>query len=407
MSDRVDIHERKKRFQSALDSLEETSLSEDNIQAINRFIEAHKSEDRSYDRMQNYIYGFKRIQDQIEFNLEDADQEEVNQLVGYINKDLAESYAPATVNETRKTISNFYKFYLDKPGLVENVSTQVSKSKQKDLNPSHILWPREVKHIVRRAKTERDKALIMTTWASGGRIEETLALKWSDITLDGLKTVARFPQSKTVTRPVNIAEAYPYLKAFAEKADHTSKDLVFQSRSGNHKQNEKYQGGRMHYRSAKKVFEKAADKASIPEERQVTPHKYRKSRATYFAAIGQSAQFLMDFFGWSSYEQAEKYVNLVQEDMEQSYYDAIGLDVEAEGGFNVDEESLKPRSCHVCGSVVSPAMKTCWNCQDTINPDNLLDALEPEKERTNQHLKEEVKRLGEKLGLEPEDLEQG
>lgn len=379
MTDRVDIHNRKERFQSSLESLQDTQLSEDNIQAIQRFIQAHKSQDRSYDRMKNYIYSFKRIDQELDFPLEDATKQQVTRLVGYINKELSEEYAPATVNETRKAVNNFYTFYLDKPELVENVSTQVSKSKQKDLRPEQILRPREVKTIVRRSKSVRDQALIMTTWATGGRIEETLSLKWNDITLDGVRTAAQFPQSKTKTRRVNIAEAYPYLKAYAEKVEHSPGELVFQPRSGNHKQTEKYQGGTMRYNTAEKVFSRAAQRANIPEERQTTPHKYRKSRATYFAAIGQSAQFLMDFFGWSSYEQAEKYVNLVQEDMEQSYYDAIGLDVEAEGGFNVDEENLKPRSCHVCGSIVSPAMSSCWSCGETINPDDLLSALEPEE----------------------------
>jgi site-specific recombinase XerD len=379
VTDRVDIHDRKNTFESAVNSLEDTELSEDNIRAVKRFIQAHKSQDRSYDRMQNYIYSFKRIDQEIDFKLEDATQEQVTRLVGYVNKELSEEYAPATVNETRKTINNFYTFYLDRPELVKNVSTTVSKSKEKDLKPENILRPREVKHIIRKATTQRDKALIMTTWATGGRIEETLSLKWSDITLDGVRTAAQFPQSKTETRRVNVAEAFPYLKQYAQQANHSPEELVFQARSGNHKQNREYQGGAMTYQAAAQVFRNAAQNTDLPEMRETTPHKYRKSRATYFAAIGQSAQFLMDFFGWSSYEQAEKYVNLVQEDMEQSYYDAIGLDVDAEGGFNVDEENLKPRSCHVCGSIVSPAMSTCWSCQETINPDDLLSALEPEE----------------------------
>jgi hypothetical protein len=119
-----------------------------------------------------------------------------------------------------------------------------------------------------------------------------------------------------------------------------------------------------------------------------------------------NAPQLMEFFGWSQMETAKKYVGLAQNQLESAFNEAIGLEDQDQQGLDMDEEELRPQRCHVCGSIVSPAQKSCYNCDTTITPDDLLSALEPQDERTDQHLKEEVKRLGEKLGLEPEDLEQ-
>jgi len=401
----VDIHNRKSSFENVLEKIQESQqLSNHNQGLIQEFIEAHKAQDRSYDRMKSYVYSFKRISQQIDFKLDEAQQEDINKVVGYVNKEM--DYSAHTKNEARKTLNNFYSWFLDNPGLVDDISTTVSKKNRKKLRPETILRPREVKDILRNANNKRDKALIMTTWASGGRIEAVLSVKWNDVSMDQQKTKLRFPQNKTEKRTVFVSEAYPYLKAYAESVDHEPGDFVFQSMSGNHKSHRSFDGGLMSYQAAKAAFDRAVDQADVPGERETTPHKFRKSRATYFAAIGQSAQFLMDFFGWSSYEHAEKYVNLVQEDMEQSYYDAIGLDAEAEGGFTVEEEELKPKSCLTCGSIVSPAMKSCWNCSDNINPDNLLSALEPEdqKSQEKQELKEELLSLADKFDVQLEDM---
>jgi hypothetical protein len=115
-----------------------------------------------------------------------------------------------------------------------------------------------------------------------------------------------------------------------------------------------------------------------------------------------NAPQLMEFFGWSQMETAKKYVGLAQNQLESAFNEAIGLENQEEQGLDMDEEELRPRRCHVCGSIVSPAQKSCWQCDTTITADDLLSALEPEDDSNRVSPTTALESLA---GMDPEELQ--
>jgi integrase len=402
----TDIHNRKQTNQRILVKLEESSLSQENVKEVKDFVNKLKASGIGRDRVRNYVWSFDYLADHIDFPLPEASEQDLLQLAGHINQDLREELSEYSIAELKKTLSKYYGWYLDSPERVEFLETTVDQSRVEGLKPEEVLRPSEIRSVVRSCRKKRDQALVMTLWASGGRIEATLNTQWKDLELDGVNSRLRFTSNKTQPRRVPVAEAAPYLKAYAENIDAEPEDYIFVKLKGGAGDNTESKT-RMNYRAAYKALTRAADRADTPETRQVSPHGYRKSRATFLASQGMNAPQLMEFFGWSQMETAKKYVGLAQNQLESAFNEAIGLENQEQQGLDMDEEELRPQRCHVCGSIVSPAQKSCWQCSTTITADDLLSALQPEDQRTDQHLKEKVQKLGKELGLEPEDLEEG
>ncbi|MFB6213960.1 MAG: tyrosine-type recombinase/integrase [Candidatus Nanohaloarchaea archaeon] len=376
----ADVHNRTQINKRMSAKLEESSLSQENTESVQAFVDKLKASGIGKDRIRNYLWSFEYLADHIDFALEDATQDELIKLAGVINGDLREDLSEYSIAELKKTLSKYYGWHLDRRSDIDFLGTTVDQTRMEGLKPEEVLRPSEVKSIVRSASNPRDKALIMTLWASGGRIEATLNTRWKDLELDGLGSQLRFTSNKTQPRRVPVAEAAPYLKAYAEVTDADPDDYIFTKGEGWQKDEGTTQE-QMNYGTAYSAIDRAVQNTDIPETRQTSPHGYRKSRATFLASQGMNAPQLMEFFGWSQMETAKKYVGLAQNQLESAFNEAIGLQDQDQTGLDMDEEELRPRRCHVCGSIVSPAQKSCYNCSTTITADDLLSALEPEKEQ--------------------------
>jgi integrase len=69
---------------------------------------------------------------------------------------------------------------------------------EKRWQPPEGLTPEEVKAVIAAAATERDRLLLRTLWATGGRVSEVLALRAADVRRDALV----LPNRKNPGRPV-------------------------------------------------------------------------------------------------------------------------------------------------------------------------------------------------------------
>jgi integrase len=376
-----DIHNRTAINKRIDKKLEESQLSQTNISAVRDFTDKLKASGIGKDRIRNYLWSFDYLAKHIDFDLEDAEEEDLLKLAGVINGDLRDDLSEYSIAELKKTLSKYYGWHLDRRQDIDFLGTTVDQTRIEGLKPEEVLRPTEVKKIVRHAGNKRDKALIMTLWASGGRIEAVLNTQWKDLELDDVNSRLRFTSNKTQPRRVPVAEAAPYLRQYAEHVDKDTSDFIFTMWEGNQKAKKERGTDQLSYNAAYRAIGRAVEDADIPSARQTSPHGYRKSRATFLASQGMNAPQLMEFFGWSQMETAKKYVGLAQNQLESAFGEAIGLSQDQQDtGLDMDREELKPRRCHVCGNIVSPAMSTCWSCGETINPDQLLNALQPDKQ---------------------------
>jgi integrase len=90
----------------------------------------------------------------------------------------------ATQNDIKKGLKRFlkwhYKDWNTRFSELNDIRTHYSFNQEK-INPSTILKPEELEKLIRSAENLRYKALIILMFESGGRPEEILKLKWSDI----------------------------------------------------------------------------------------------------------------------------------------------------------------------------------------------------------------------------------
>jgi integrase len=69
---------------------------------------------------------------------------------------------------------------------------------EKRWQPPEGLTPEEVRAVIAAARSERDRLLLRTLWATGGRVSEVLALRAQDVRRDALV----LPNLKNPSRPV-------------------------------------------------------------------------------------------------------------------------------------------------------------------------------------------------------------
>lgn len=400
-----DIHNREQINERLKAKIEESELNQSNIQAVQKFVDKLKASGVGKDRIRNYLWSFEYLAKHIDFDLENPDKQDLVQLAGVINGDLRENLSEYSIAELKKTLSKYYGWHLGQREKIDFLSTVVDQSRVQGLKEEEVLRPREVKKITRKAQNPRDQALIMTLWSSGGRIEAVLNTRWEDLELDGINSKLRFTTNKTEPRRIPVAEAAPYLKKYVESIEAESEDFIFTMWEGNQKSKRERGTDQLTYHAAYGAVKRAVERSNVPDQRQTSPHGFRKSRATFLASTGMNAPQLMRFFGWSQMETAKKYIGLAENQLDKAFQQAIGLEDAETESLDMSEEELRPKRCLSCGSVVSPAMKTCYHCGDVINADNLTDAIKPNKEKGVSDMKAEIKSLMEKYGLDFEDVE--
>lgn len=290
--------------------LKHADMRDSNKYHLNRWIDHLMAENScGGKKIYRYVQTFRVLsaQGEIEFDLAEAEKDELKALVGRINQNRisGKSYQPESQAELKKAIRKFYQFVYDEedPELVSFISCTVKEKDKKDLDISSLPTPGDVASMYEQAQNPRDKAFLLTLWESGARIGELLELHWADINDKGI-VFDVFLDGKTGGRTVPVTDCVPILRQWKEVQDHGGEGYVFTS----------FQGGRLSYGGAKKRLDVLADRGGV--ERKHNPHAFRKSRATFMAHQGANAFQLMKMFGWSKVETAKTYVQTAKSRVE-------------------------------------------------------------------------------------------
>jgi len=399
----TDIHNRKTREKRTLQKIKSSpKISDNNKTVIQDFIKQVKAENASKDRIHNYLWALHKVCKHTDIDLEHADKDDLIEVVGAINNNElgVRDYAPLSKEEFRKTLSKLYRAYFDKPDLIDFMQIGVKKKNQKNLKSEEIPSPDDVKEMVDACRNSRDEALVMTLWDTGGRIEETLNLRWKDLdikrTSDTRQTFElRFEESKTQPRKIPIADCVPSLRKWMDEHPSPEGDsYIFTKYEGN--LDTKHAGSEpVQYSTAHAALERIRERVDIDERVNTNPHAFRKARATFFAAAGMQGNGLKQHFGWSDIQTTEKYIQLGRNQLDSAYKEAVGI--EEDETEDLDKDKLKPGKCRSCGWMVSAAWSYCHNCGDTIEGDNLLSMLESDersdKEKEIRDIEKRIERL--------------
>lgn len=402
----TDIHNRQQRLTNIIQELEK-NYNQHNLQLLLKFKKHLETQDLSQDRVLRYLSSFNTLGNSIGFALDQADKEQVKDLVADINQGRIErqdntdkDYSPWTLAEFKKALKKFYKWQTgeEKPDIVDFVTVHVKQHKRKKLDPDTLLQPRHVKELVKRATNPRDKTLLFLMWETGARLEEILSLKWKDVKLKtGQEEISKikFRKSKSQPRQVPVKESEPAIKNW--KTSHPRperKEHVFVNLNGSITQ--------MKATNVYNIINKVEKKADIPDIKKTNPHHFRKSRATFLASQGWNAPQLCQFFGWSDFKTAKTYITLAKSDLEDAFKDMHGIGEQEEE----EHEDLDPVRCGNCGKVHGVETNACDNCGSLVSP-----SREEWKEGRKEELETEVmgriaeKALNGEIEEQEEDLE--
>jgi site-specific recombinase XerD len=286
-------------------------------------------------------------------------------------------------------IKNFYKNYLDKCDLVENLH---QKPAEETITPSDLLTLEEVVNLANVAGERKDvnRVIILTLFESCARINELLNLKLGDVLFSSVlskdgnrKLIAtiHFKRSKGNIRkqPVVLSMFASELKRWVD--NHPSKgngqSWLFPS-----PQNSKAHIGNS---SVAEVIWNAAERLKI--NKRINPHWFRHSGLSYFANdLNYNEQLLMWRAGWTSTQMAARYIHTGAELEGKAYLEKMGYAVEEK-----KEVKIMPKTCPHCQAVNPFTNSKCDICAMPLNIEEYT--VEIEKRRNFESLYQNLDKI--------------
>lgn len=353
-----------------------TETAKHNEEVFNKFIRHIQSQGVGKHRQQRYKTAWNRLNEEINWKLEQASIEQLKELVGRINgneikKRNGETYKEDSKAEFRKFLNKLYTDYLDYDKTkLDWLKSSANSSKTNKIDPEAIPKPGHVKEMVDAANNQRDETFFMVLWDSGARIgglvetkyedSNSEPLKWSQVTFSD-RYVQLTIRDKSGERKIYVRECMPYLKQHWEN----QKDQISDMSEEVFKQLQPKRNGdrAMTAGAARRMITKTRQRTSIPDYIKLNPHAWRKGRATYLASIGRNQAQLCEHFGWvQGSKQAAKYIRLAKKDLKKALMQEHGLEPEEDD----EDTDLRPVKCSSCGSVNAATWDLCRECSKDL-----------------------------------------
>ncbi len=371
----VDIHRKEKNLKLYLSKTDDPD--------IHSFARALLASNYSTARVERYVLTLFELERFIGKRLRDATKEDLEKFV------LSLKGKKAWTKDTMlRQIKVFYRWLisgtLDRgapyPEIVSWIKAGVKKN---ELEEPEILTEDEVKALIDKAPTTRDKALIAVLFDGGFRIGEILPRRVGDVEFDEMGAKIKV-HGKTGSRVVRLIASAPLLARWID--EHPQKDnpnawLWFSRNSG-----------MLSYQMVRKILKDTAERAGI--RKRIYPHLFRHSSAT------SNARFLTEYelrvrYGWSSESDVPaRYVHLSQRDLDEKL-----ASVYASRQVEPPKPKFAPIICPRCGAENTPGTRYCSKCGTPLTAEELARSTVEIQE-----LKEKVDQLTKILGSLAESL---
>ncbi len=362
-----DIHKIGRRFDRALEKLEQSSIPKEDKELILEFMDYAMSNGLTKTRILKYIDTLRVISDSLQKPLKDATKQDIMRLVRTVEQ---KDYSEWTKHDYKAVLKRFYKWLSgdeEYPESVRWIKTGIKKKNRK--LPEELLSPDDVNKMIEIAHHPRDKALVAILYESGCRIGEILTMKMKHVVFDeyGAKITV---DGKTGMRRVRIFSSVPYLAVWM--SNHylrNDPDAPLWVAIGTRNRNDAVK-----YPNIRRLFSDLAKKAGI--NKRVHPHLFRHSRATNMAKHFTDAQ-MNQYFGW-----------VQGSAMPSTYIHLSGRDVDGTllkmHGFKEDDEDkgdiYSPIKCFRCEKLNPPAGKSCLRCGAPLTEESMVK-LETERKK--------------------------
>ena len=366
----IDVHGVAKAHQASLDKL--ASSKDANTGTIEDFVQYCKAKGIGKKRVVKYVYTLLTISKMLDKLFNEATKQDIVKLMSEIQDS---KWSEWTKHDYKVCVKRLYKWLEgndeEYPEKVKWIKTTFKKSNS--TLPEEILQEEEIFSLVKSCENLKHKAIILSLYESGARIEEFLTLTNKRLQFDENGCVAIL-SGKTGMRRLRLISSAPLLKTWLES--HPLKDEdefpLWVAKNRN-------KIVPMSYTACNMLLTRLADKAGI--KKKVNPHAFRHARATHLSKILTHSQ-LCAFFGWSqNSEMPATYIHLSGSDIDNTLLASQGLKP-----IDNKSETLFIKVCPNCRDKNSPLSSICVSCGEPLTSQEKMKKKVEELERRLQVL---------------------
>lgn len=290
-----------------------------------------------------------------------ATREDIDNVVEKLGQ---RKYTNQTLMTMLSVLKRFYQYLYrgelaskkDYPEPVKGIT--ISIKRESVIHPCDLITNDDMKKILTLDMHARDKAFIVSLFESGCRISELGNASIGGLKFDTEGVILMTAASKTITRPVRLVLAAPYLREWLEmhpqRNDPNAALWVSIEKRGF--------GRHVTYNRLRDLVQQHMKRAGI--EKPAKPHMYRHSRATLLVSVMKEIQ-MCRYLGWKlGSNMPQVYVHLSEKGVEAPILAQHGL--AARGGEEV--KVLSPKICVKCGTFNMIHVQKCQKCGGRVLP---------------------------------------
>lgn len=368
----------------------------DNVKTIQSFENYLKLQGKARNTLKNKIITVKTFLDCIGHkNVEAITRADIDQYVLHLKE---QGMKPDSQNVYIVNLKLFIKFLnennekFNKRSKGQDYFQNVKLNKQvRDTSEKEYFTRDDINAMLSHCKSQRDRALLLLLWDSGGRISEVLNMNISDIKF-GKKYVTAVLTGKTGTREVVISSSVPDIQLYLnQRKESKPTDPLFTT----------IRKSRLTARTVLSIYIGLVEKAGIAKEGKKTNiHSTRHGRMTELADKGVPEMHLRRYAGWTSdSDMPSKYIHPTQKQVDKKILLSDGYTEE-----EISEEvkpvlNTKPIKCPnpVCQFENPFDSVRCVRCATILNEKLAMDTREQEIEEEKKKIADMKKELKEEL----------
>lgn len=348
----MDIHNENGRYERAISQLkEDKDITKNNKAKIIEFCNYIFANSITLGRIRKYVYTLGNLAKMLKMDFDKATKDDIIRVVREIE---SKDYKDWTKHDYKIILKRFYKWLkgLDDddyyPAEVRWIKANFAVKNRK--LPDELLTEEEVKRMIDATYNLRDKSLISILWESGARVGEiSSSLLIKNVAFDKYGAVLTV-DGKTGMRRVRLVSSASlladWLNAHPDK-DNPEAPLWLGAK-------EKNNGKAISYNNVCGLLKRIGQKAGI--KKNIHPHLFRHSRATYLAKFLTEAQ-MNEYLGWvQGSDMPRTYVHLSGRDVDSALLKLYGIKHE-----DKKEIEEKPKRCPRCKEY-NTGNKFCGKC---------------------------------------------
>ncbi len=362
---RLDAHKYKERIERFFEKLEDSPMNEEDKKILDKYRDYLVSEGITLGRVAKYLHDLNKASGLLGKKFGEADEGDIRTIVTIFDKN--EKYSPWTKRDFKIALRKFYTWLRGTKTYPPEVAwLRVHVKIRNTKTAENMLTEEEVKKLIDHAPGAQEKAFIATLYESGCRIGELIYLKTNQVKFDDFGAQL-FVTGKTGFRRVRVIACVPYLIEWTNKhpLKHDSEAYLWINRKLEP----------FDYNGIAQTLYRIAKKAGI--KKNVNPHNFRHSRATYLANFLTEAQ-MKEHFGWTQdSKMAAVYVHLSGRDVDKALLKVYGI----ESAEQKKESIFKPKECARCRLSNQATNRFCSRCGLPLDEEAKAEVMRKDMER--------------------------